>query len=50
MPMVCFHTVRKLRIIFTLLKGCKQKKKRKKQRRICEKDFLWPAKPKIFAV
>lgn len=30
-PMVCFHTVYKLRIIFTLLKSCKQKKKRKER-------------------
>lgn len=27
-PMVCFYLARKLRMIFTLLKGCKRKKER----------------------
>ena len=47
--MVCLDTTNEFRMIFMFLKGCKREKKREKQR-ICDRDRIWPAKPKIFTV
>ena len=41
---ICFGTVYKLRIVFTLLKDCKNKQ------RMCNRDCMSPTTPKILAI
>ena len=52
-PVTCSWTSCELRVIFTFLKCYKMKRKKKHthtERKICDRDHMWPAEPQLFII